>query len=97
PGLAGGADAQGGAAVAGGGGGGGLAGMLGLTDTPESLMKDYTDIGKELQQVLASVSDDASVEPAVKAMEGIVWDLIDLRRRAALAPQVSKQELYKVL
>jgi hypothetical protein len=97
PGLAGGGDAQGGAAVAGGGGGGGLASMLGLADTPESLMRDYTNIGKQLQQVLARVTDDASVEPAVKAMEGIIWDLVDLRRRAALAPQVSKQELYKVL
>jgi predicted Zn finger-like uncharacterized protein len=96
PGLAGGAGGQGGAAGA-GGGGGGLASMLGLTDTPESLMQDYTNIGKELQQVLARVSDDASVEPAVKALEGIIWDLVALRRRAALAPQVSKQELYKVL
>lgn len=86
-----------GPAVEAGGTGGGLAGMLGLTDTPDSLMKDYTDIGKELQQVLARVTDDASVEPAVEAMEGIVWDLVDLRRRAALAPQVSRQELYKVL
>jgi hypothetical protein len=96
PGLADTGDAQGGAAVA-GGGGGGLASMLGLTDTPESLMRDYTNIGKELQQVLARVNDDASVEPAIESMEEIVWDLIDLRRRAALAPQVSKQELYKVL
>jgi len=80
-----------------GGADAGVAGMLGFTDTPESLMEEYTDCGADLQQVVAGVTDEESAQQAIGSIQGISAELVDIRHRALLATPVSRGELSSAL
>lgn len=70
-----------------------LAGLCcGCSNEQEELSKDQLDLFEELNEVLASVTDAASIEVAVPKLERLNTELAALTARPAMSERLTKEE-----